>query len=192
MLWLNQPSDKSSIKIESNSLSFECDIETDFWITQDLNRHSGHFYHMDSVKGDFTAYVEIAAHYNTIYDQCGLMIIKDKNNWIKTGIEFVECQHVSCVVTKALSDWSVSRIEQNPKSIEIKITRIKAKIIIQFRLPGKNIWYLLRKFEFSADALQVGLMACSPQRKDENHKFLPNFRNFCLNQSKNLTDPIPD
>ena len=96
------------------------------------------------------------------------------------------------VVTKALSDWNVSRIEQNPKSIELKITRIKAKLIIQYRLPRNNSWFLLRKFEFSADALQVGLMACSPQRKDVNQKLLATFRNFSLDQSENLSDPIPD
>merc|ERR1719203_46462 len=75
MLWLNMPSDKSSIKTQPNQLSFECDIETDFWITPDLNRHSGHFYFMQGVKGDFTACVEIEANYETIYDHCGLMVI---------------------------------------------------------------------------------------------------------------------
>ena len=103
MKWLNEPSDKSSIEIKSDSLIFACDIETDFWITPDLNRHSGHFYYLDNVDGNFSAYVEIFGEYQTIYDQMGLMLISDKNNWVKTGIEFIDQQHVSTVVTKQYS-----------------------------------------------------------------------------------------
>lgn len=107
MKWLNEPSDKSTIDIRSDSISWECDIETDFWITPELNRHSGHFYYLDNVKGNFTAYVEIFGVYSTIYDQMGLMIIRDKNNWVKTGIEFIDQQHVSTVVTKQYSGINV-------------------------------------------------------------------------------------
>merc|ERR1712154_170719 len=123
----------------------------------------------------------------------GLMIIKDKSNWVKTGIEFIDCQHVSCVVTKEFSDWNVSRIEDNPKFIELKLTRIQAKIIIEYRLPNNPKWFLSRKFQFFADALQVGLMSCSPQRKDISNKFKARFVNFCCEESSvPLNDPVPD
>ena len=92
-----------------------------------------------------------------------------------------------------ITDWNVTPIEKNPKSIELKVTRSKAKIIIQYRLPyRKNKWYLLRKFQFFDTPLQVGLMSCSPQRKDKNSKFKPLFKNFSLTKMDDINDPVPD
>lgn len=75
------------------------------------------------------------------------------------------------------------------------MTRSKAKIIIQYRLPyNKTKWYLLRKFQFFDDELQVGLMSCTPQRKNNNDRFKPQFNNFSLmiiNEDE-IDDPVPD
>ena len=108
MKWLNKPSESSSIRIQPDSLTFKADLETDFWITTDITRHSGHFYYVDAVSDNFVMYTEIVGEYGVLYDQAGLMILKDANNWIKTGIEFMKCQQVSAVVTKSMSDWNVT------------------------------------------------------------------------------------
>ena len=58
-------------------------------------------------KRDFVASVKVTGQYKALYDQAGLMLRLDDQNWIKTGIEYVdERQNVSAVVTREFSDWS--------------------------------------------------------------------------------------
>ena len=41
------------------------------------------------------------------FDQAGLIIFKDPEHWLKTGIEFVDGHpKLSCVITNMYSDWS--------------------------------------------------------------------------------------
>ena len=39
-------------------------------------------------KGGFTATLRVRARYEDLYDQAGLMVLVDEENWIKAGIEF--------------------------------------------------------------------------------------------------------
>ena len=41
------------------------------------------------------------------FDQAGLIIYKDSEHWLKTGIEYVDGHpKLSCVITNKYSDWS--------------------------------------------------------------------------------------
>lgn len=58
--------------------------------------------------GEFEAKVKIRGNYKTRFDQSGLMLRIDKENYIKAGIEFVDGKYnLSTVVTHTTSDWSV-------------------------------------------------------------------------------------
>ena len=84
-------------------------------------------------------------------------------------------------------------VQLNPEWIKLKVTRSGTKMVIQYKVPSNDKWILLRKFQFFAGDLQVGLMACSPQRKNAKNKFRATFRNFSLwRTSEEIDDPIPD
>jgi regulation of enolase protein 1 (concanavalin A-like superfamily) len=49
-----------------------------------------------------------AGQYQDQYDQAGIALRIDEQNWIKTGIELVDGRRqLSVVVTRGVSDWSV-------------------------------------------------------------------------------------
>mmetsp|Transcript_24855 Transcript_24855/g.30300 ORF Transcript_24855/g.30300 Transcript_24855/m.30300 type:complete len:223 (+) Transcript_24855:27-695(+) len=186
--WFNAP---TTFDVKPNKLSMTCEYNTDLWQTPDINRDSGHFFYT-TIEGNFISYVKITGEYDKMYDQIGIMIRKDIKNWVKCGIEYIDVQNVSAVVTKTYSDWNLARLDSNPKSIYIKLSRDKAKIMVEYSLDN-NKYYLLRKFQFFDSKLQIGLMGCSPKRANNDKKFKCLFENFVLIKTdSNVKDPCQD
>src|SRR3990170_1389720 len=105
MQWYNEPEDWLG---DDRQLQMTLAPGTDFWrITHyDFIRDSGPFFFTEA-NGDFEAAVKVSGVYRELYHQAGLMIRIDEENWVKTGIEYVDgVQQVSAVVTRTVSDWS--------------------------------------------------------------------------------------
>ena len=63
--------------------------------------------------GEFEVKVKITGGYKARFDQMGLMLRIDKENYIKAGIEFVDGKfNLSTVVTHQTSDWSIISLEK--------------------------------------------------------------------------------
>jgi hypothetical protein len=161
MIWYNKPAIWSE---EKDRLFLRVEGDTDFWrVTHyDFVRDNGHFYYREQA-GDFVASVRVVGHYKNQYDQAGLMIRLDEHNWIKTGIEFVdEQQHVSAVVTREFSDWSVCPQPQNPSSVYLRMTRQADAVRIDYSFDDFT-YQMLRMAYFPAYvSVQIGIMAAAP------------------------------
>ena len=72
-----------------NGLAVVTDQATDFWhhTHYGFTLHSGHLFGYEA-KGGFTATLRVRVRYENLYDQAGLMVLVDEENWIKAGIEF--------------------------------------------------------------------------------------------------------
>jgi len=119
------------------------------------------------VTGDFSAEVSIAADYQALYDQAGLMVRADPDNWLKTGIEYTDgAMHFSTVVTRdGYSDWSQLKLpDAAGHSLDVRITRHAEALRVQFRLPGEA-WLMARLAMLAmGETVQVGPMCCTPER----------------------------
>jgi regulation of enolase protein 1 (concanavalin A-like superfamily) len=170
MQWLNEPPHWS---VDDDTLVVTTDDKTDFWreTFYDFVRDDGHFLGKE-VTGDFTAQVTLAGEYETLYDQMGLMLRVDQNNWVKTGIEFTDGHaHLSCVITRDFSDWSVVAAPEIGDEVTLRMTRHGTAVRVQFRTTGGD-WQLLRLGYLPLPATcQVGVMACSPQRAGFTGRF---------------------
>ncbi|MDK1492675.1 DUF1349 domain-containing protein [Sinorhizobium sp. 7-81] len=174
--WLNQP---ASWQGDEKALSLKTDGNTDFWreTFYGFVRDSGHAY-LGSISGDFTASATIMGAYEQLYDQAGLMLRLDEENWIKCGIEYTDgLMHFSVVVTRGVSDWSVIPLQDATPSdaVEVRLTRHGDAVRVQFRLGGAP-WQMARLCPFSAADAEIGVMACSPERAG----FEANFRDFSV------------
>jgi regulation of enolase protein 1 (concanavalin A-like superfamily) len=161
MTWYNKPAIWSE---ERDWLFMRIESGTDFWrVTHyDFVRDNGHFYYREQA-GDFVASVKVTGQYKNQYDQAGLMLRLDEENWIKTGIEYVdEQQHVSAVVTRAFSDWSVCPQSHNPEFVYLRLTRQNDSVRIDYSFDDFT-YQMLRLAYFPPDvAVQIGLMAAAP------------------------------
>lgn len=163
MSWLNEPRQWS---IDGETVTAVTEANTDFWreTFYDFIRDYGHCFHQ-SVTGDFTAAVTIAGDYETLYDQSGLMLRVDECNWLKTGIEFTDgAVHISTVVTRDFSDWSMTPLTSFSGQVAMRLTRHGTALRVQY-LDESGTWQLVRLAYLDLpETVQVGMMLCSPQR----------------------------
>ena len=163
MSWLNDPPQWS---VDGDVLRVVTGSNTDFWRNTfyGFTRDSGHFLHTE-VSGDFTAEVTISGEFEALYDQSGLMVRVDAANWLKTGVEFTDgAMHLSTVVTRGFSDWSMAPVTASDGRLSLRVTRHDTALRVQYRDDAGG-WPLLRLgYLPMTETVQVGVMCCSPER----------------------------
>jgi regulation of enolase protein 1 (concanavalin A-like superfamily) len=164
MKWMNEPAQWAG---DQERLSMTVAADTDFWrITHyGFIRDSGPFCYVER-EGDFVASVKVSGEYRELFHQAGLMVRVDEQNWIKTGIEYVDgVQNVSAVVTREVSDWSVVPREDSPAALWLKLLRKGDYVEISYSFDGEK-YALLRLAYFPPGGLvQVGMVAAAPGKE---------------------------
>jgi regulation of enolase protein 1 (concanavalin A-like superfamily) len=105
MSWMNEP---ASAKITGNAITVRSRAKTDFWqkTFDGYMADNGHFFHLPA-SGDFTFTALINGQYATQYDQAGLMVRIDAENWMRCGTELIDGKrYASVVFTRTYSDGS--------------------------------------------------------------------------------------
>jgi hypothetical protein len=163
MKWLNELPQWAG---DAANLALTTGAETDFWRKTHyaFTHDNGHFYGEEAT-GDFTAEVIFAAEYQALYDQAGLMLRISTDTWIKTGVEFAHGRCIlSAVVTRGVSDWSISFEVGVKNELRLRLTRKGDAVCIQWAPVSGGAFETLRLCAFPEGAARVGPMACSPTR----------------------------
>jgi regulation of enolase protein 1 (concanavalin A-like superfamily) len=161
MQWLNEPPHWAPTK---QKLTLTTAPNTDFWCITHYGfiRHSGHFFY-DTITGDFVAEVTIRGQYRDLYDQAGLMVRVDEHHWLKAGIEYIDgVQNLSAVVTHDHSDWSRMALPQDPDALQLRLERRGETVECFYRDENSTFQPFRLTYFRNAPALQVGMMAASP------------------------------
>ena len=180
MQWFNEP---SQWEIKDKKLTLFATPQSDYW------RIAHYGFTVDDAPflyttygGEFEAKVKITGDYRERYDQAGMMIRIDHENYIKTGIEYVDGKYnLSAVVTHHTSDWSVITLDRAVPFIWIKAIRRLDAVEIYYSYDDQT--YTLMRIVWMQDntPVQVGLMAASP----DGQGFQASFEHF---QVKHLPD----
>lgn len=132
--------------------------------------------------GEFETKVKISADYKVRFDQSGLMLRVDHENYIKAGIEYVDGKYnLSTVVTHKTSDWSVITLDKPVPYVWIKAVRRLDAIEVFYSFDDKD--YIMMRNAWMQDnrPIMVGLMAACP----DGDGFTAKFENFSI---KHLPD----
>lgn len=171
MNWFNEP-EKWEIK-DKNTFSLFVPAKTDYWRISHygFTVDDAPFYYA-TYGGEFEVKVKITGNYVTTFDQMGIMLRINEEEWIKAGVEFVNGkQNVSAVVTHKTSDWSVVELAQAPVSIWMKAVRKLDAVEIFYSLDDKK-YTMIRTCYFKDNApVMVGLVAACPDGKGFNATF---------------------
>jgi hypothetical protein len=162
--WINEPREWSA----DGELHVTADPETDLWRTT----HYGYVYdsaHMYGrvLPGDLEVTATFGAGYAEQYDQAGVVLRIDENNWIKTGAEFVDGGLLlSVVVTRDLSDWSVVRLAGTAELVTIDLVREGDAVTVRYGLDGAEPATMLRLAYFPPGVPALaGVMCAAPVGK---------------------------
>ncbi len=161
MQWFNEPEEW---KIESSVLSVSVTPQSDYWRVSHygFTVDDAPFYYA-TYGGEFEAKVKVSGDYRARFDQAGLMLRIDHENYIKTGIEFVDGKYnLSTVVTHCTSDWSVITLDEAVPYIWIKAVRRLDAVEIFYSFDDKTYTMMRNAWLQDNTPVQVGLMAACP------------------------------
>lgn len=170
MNWFNEPADW---KIADGGLSMSVTPKSDYWRISHygFTVDDAPFYYAE-YGGEFEAKVKISGNYNARFDQAGMMIRIDHENYIKAGIEFVDGKYnLSTVVTHHTSDWSVVALDRQVEYIWIKAVRRLDAIEIFYSFDDKEYHMMRNAWMQPNHPMKIGMYAACPDGNGFNARF---------------------
>lgn len=161
MNWFNEP---AQWRIDGDRLTMDVTPKSDYWRISHygFTVDDAPFYYAE-YGGEFEAKVKISGDYKVRFDQAGIMIRIDHENYIKTGIEYVDGKYnLSTVVTHHTSDWSVIALDRPVEAIWIKTVRRLDAIEIFYSFDDKE-YHMMRNAWMEANRpVKIGMFAACP------------------------------
>ena len=182
MNWFNEPEQWS---ISGNTLTMDVTPGSDYWRVSHygFTVDDAPFYYAE-YGGEFEAKIKVAGDYKVRFDQAGMMIRLDHENYIKTGIEFVDGKYnLSTVVTHKTSDWSVIALDRRVESLWIKAVRRRDAVEIFYSFDDKEYFMMRNAWIEANHPVKIGMFAASP----DGNGFKATFSDFSV---KHLPDQV--
>ena len=118
------------------------------------------------------------------FDQCGVVMYLDSENWLKASIEYEneDFQHLGSVVTNlGYSDWATTRIDASIKSMWYRFSRREDDYRIECSEDGEHFSQMrICHMHKGGGTIRFGIYACSP----ENSSFRATFTNMELTECR--------
>jgi regulation of enolase protein 1 (concanavalin A-like superfamily) len=177
--WINPP---SKFELSESSVKIITDPNTDFWQRSYYGFRNDNGSALLVENGDnFTFTVKVSFEYRNRYDQCGLIIYLDSENWFKASVEFEkeDFSRLGSVVTNlGYSDWATTDIP-TPSTVWYRLNRRGPDFLIESSMDGEKfvqmrIFHLHKLGETTREMgklnppapptqlVQFGVYACSP------------------------------
>ena len=177
--WFNEP---EKYFIGENEATISTNPNTDFWqrTYYGFRNDNAHVLYNTTDQKFFSFSVKVSFKYSTLFDQCGIAVYQDSENWVKAGIEYHDEDTMwlgSVVTNNGYSDWATVDIDSNVSSMWYRLSRRESDFLIEISSDG-IVYSQMRIFHlFKGDGkLNFGLMACSPG----NSTFDATFSDFVM------------
>jgi regulation of enolase protein 1 (concanavalin A-like superfamily) len=165
--WFNEPARYQV----GNGLEIVTKAKTDFWqrTHYGFQRDDGHCL-LTRQSGDFALMTRVEFRPHEKYDQCGLMVRGDRENWIKASTEYENesCSRLGSVVTNlGYSDWATQDVFSNYHEICYRISKNGGDFLIEYSFNSEK-WNQLRVAHLHKhfEQLEIRVYACSPIGQD--------------------------
>ena len=168
--WFNEP---DSWKVSGDRLTMDVPAQCDYW------RISHYGFTVDDgpflyglYGGEFEAKVKVSGDYKVRFDQAGMMLRIDHENWLKAGIEFVDGKYnLSVVVTHGTSDWSVITLDRPVDFVWIKAVRRLDAVEVFYSFDDKEYTMMRNCWMQDNIPMQVGMVAACPDGQGFKARF---------------------
>jgi regulation of enolase protein 1 (concanavalin A-like superfamily) len=166
--WLNEP---QYVRFDESGMRVLTKYRTDFWCCARHNfyKDDGHFF-FSYATGDFCCDLNWSFVNPKTFDQCGIMVRNDVNNWFKASIMYEDDNKpmlATSLTNEGYSDLATISLPQGINKVWYRIKRKRGCYIASYSFDGAN-YIQLRKFYLvkDLDEIKVGAYICSPQRDE--------------------------
>ena len=101
------------------------------------------------------------------FDQCGVVMYLDSENWLKASVEYEneKFQHLGSVVTNlGYSDWATTEIDAALKSMWYRFSRREDDYCLECSQDGVTFQQMrICHMHKGGSAIRFGIYACSPE-----------------------------
>lgn len=183
MKWTRAP--KVS-EVTADSVMIQTDPHTDLW-----QRTYYHFRNdiapclqMDTDEPYFSFTVKTAFDSKVRFDQSGIVLYLDSDNWLKASVEYEDgrIQRLGSVVTNnGYSDWASVDIDAAMKQIWFRLSRRGDDFCIECSFDGVKFKQMRICHLFQGrNAIRFGIYACSPEESSFQAMFTDMELTECL------------
>ena len=181
--WTREPADYI---ISTDKIEITTAPHTDLWqrTYYHFRNDNAPVLQMETDEKFFSFTVKTAFQSCHRFDQCGIVMYLDSENWLKASIEYENdiFGHLGSVVTNnGYSDWATTEIDANIKSMWYRLSRREDDYLVECSEDGVtfkqmrvcHLWQGSGKIRF-------GIYACSP----EDSSFKATFTNMQISECK--------
>lgn len=115
----------------------------------------------------FSFVVKAEFAYQHRFDQCGIVMYLDSDNWLKASIEYEneEFQHLGSVVTNhGFSDWATTEISGEVDHMWYRLSRREDDFRVECSEDGVRFRQMrVCHIQEAAEEISFGIYACSPE-----------------------------
>ena len=164
--WINPP---QQFTLKDGFLKIQTEPETDFWQRTHYGfRKTNAPAFLTKIEGDFTFSVKTRFKTQNQYDQCGVLLFIDNENWVKVSVEHENEQFArlgSVVTNLGYSDWATTDIPFPVNEMSYRLSLKGQDVFIEYA--EKDAAYKQMRILHLHKLVQntgIGAYACSPQK----------------------------
>ncbi|MBP2100486.1 DUF1349 domain-containing protein [Enterococcus rivorum] len=163
--WLNK---KPGCNVLEDKIIIKTIPDTDFWrgTYYGLTYDNAPLVYFEEEKKTWTLLCKVAFSSKIYFDQCGVAIYQDSDNWMKSGIEFQANgfqQLFSVVTNRGFSDWAMVNYDKSTQEMYYRLSRRNEDFLLEYSENGQN-FEMMRMFHLdnANEAVKAGFFASSP------------------------------
>ena len=182
-VWTREP---ASFALDDGKVEIITKPRTDLWqrTYYHFRNDNAPVLQMETEEKFFSFTVKTAFESHHRFDQCGIVMYLDSDNWLKASIEYENetFQHLGSVVTNnGYSDWATTAISADIRSMWYRFSRREDDYCIACSADGENfsqmrVCHMWR----GGGKIRFGIYACSP----EDSSFKATFTDMELSECK--------
>lgn len=166
LVWTREP---KSFSVEQGKIEVVTQPHTDLWqrTYYHFRNDNAPVLQLKTKQKYFSFVVKTAFDSKHRFDQCGVVMYLDSENWLKASIEYENelFQHLGSVVTNhGYSDWATTVIPADVKSMWYRLSRREDDFCLECSTDGVNFSQMRVCHMIEAtDEVSFGIYACSPE-----------------------------
>ena len=174
LFWINEP---KAYTIEDDKIVICTEAKTDFWqrTYYGFQNDNAPALLLKTKEQYFSFLVKTEFNSKHRFDQCGVLIYQNSDNWIKASVEYesTKFQRLGSVVTNlGYSDWASTDIPASQTVMYYKLSRRGSDFCIENSEDGIHYKQMRIAHLFEGqDEVQFGVYACSPEESSFNAVF---------------------
>ncbi len=167
MEWIRAP---KNYKISKDKIEIFTEPQTDLWQRTYYGFRNDNAPVLQSVTDEkyFSFTVKASYDYKRRFDQCGVVVYLDGENWLKASVEYENgtMQRLGSVVTNhGYSDWATVDVDAAVNTVWYRLSRREYDYCIECSFDGVNFKQMrICHLSEGGGEIRFGIYACSPEQ----------------------------